>query len=54
MLKRLGIDKIDLSIVEGSGMLDLSTHLFRDASDYQMISLHDVPHCPIPTAIGHK
>jgi purine-nucleoside phosphorylase len=53
-LKRLGIDKIDLSIVEGSGLLDLSSHLFKDASDVQVISMHDVPHCPIPTAIGHK
>lgn len=31
VLKRLGVDKIDISIVEGSGMLDLSNHLFKDA-----------------------
>jgi purine-nucleoside phosphorylase len=55
VLKRLGVDKIDLSIVEGSGLLDLSDHLFRDAGDsVKIISLHDVPHSPVPTAIGHK
>jgi purine-nucleoside phosphorylase len=52
-LKRLGIEKLDLSIVEGSGLLDLSTHLFKDLQVTE-ISMHDIPHCPIPTAIGHK
>lgn len=51
ILNRLGIDKIDISIVEGSGLLDISDHLIKDP---QIISLYDVPHSPIPTAIGHK
>ena len=29
VLQRLGVDKIDIAIVEGSGMLDLSDHLFK-------------------------
>lgn len=53
VLQRLGVDKIDIAIVEGSGMLDLSDHLFK-SEEVKVISLHDVPHCPIPTAIGHK
>ncbi|TNV83810.1 hypothetical protein FGO68_gene11754 [Halteria grandinella] len=53
VLHRLNIDKIDLAIVEGSGMLDLSHHLFKDLQITE-ISMHDIPHCPIPTAIGHK
>lgn len=51
ILTRLGIDKIDISIVEGSGLLDLSDKLIKDPV---MISLYDVPNCPIPTALGHK
>jgi len=47
----LGIDKIDISIVEGSGLLDISTHLIPDPV---VVNMSDVPHCPIPTAIGHK
>jgi len=44
-----------VSIVEGSGLLEISDHLFRDAGDsVKVISLHDIPHCPVPTAIGHK
>ena len=35
-------------------MLDLSHHLFRDVGEVMVISMNDVPHCPIPTAIGHK
>ncbi|CDW84928.1 purine nucleoside phosphorylase [Stylonychia lemnae] len=48
---KLGVEKIDLSIVEGSGLLDISHHLIPDPIVIQMT---DVPHCPIPTAIGHK
>ena len=51
VLSKLGVDKIDLSIVEGSGLLDLYTHLIPDPV---VIELRDVPFCPIPTAIGHK
>lgn len=51
LLKRLGIDKIDISIVEGSGLLGISDNIMKDPI---IIDLNDVPHCPIPTAIGHK
>lgn len=51
ILKRLGIDKIDISIVEGSGLLETSHHLIKEPI---VISLFDIPHSPIPTAIGHK
>ena len=51
ILSKLNIDKIDISIVEGSGLLDISNHLLVDPV---IISLYDVPHSPIPTAIGHK
>lgn len=51
ILKRLGVDKIDISIVEGSGLLDISSHLIPDPIT---INMSEVPHCPIPTAIGHK
>lgn len=51
ILSKLGIDKIDISIVEGSGLLDISNYLLTDPV---IISLYDVPHSPIPTAIGHK
>jgi hypothetical protein len=54
-LKTLNVDKIDISIVEGSGLTDLSDHLFREAGDsVKLIRFSDIPHCPIPTAIGHK
>jgi hypothetical protein len=51
VLKRLGIDKLDISIVEGSGLLDLYRHLIPNPI---VIELTDVPHCPIPTALGHQ
>jgi len=50
-LKKLGVENIEISIVEGSGLLDISQHLIPDPIVIQMA---DVPHCPIPTAIGHK
>ena len=55
ILKTLNIDKIDISIVVGSGLTDLTDHLFRDAGDsFKLIKFSDIPHCPIPTALGHK
>lgn len=42
---------MDISIVEGSGLLDIADNLIKDA---KVISLYDVPNCPIPTALGHK
>lgn len=51
MLSKLGVDKIDISIVEGSGLLDISNHILNDPVT---INMAEVPHCPIPTAIGHK
>ena len=51
ILNRLGIDKLDISLVEGSGLLDLAYQLIADPI---IISLYDVPHCPIPTAVGHR
>jgi purine-nucleoside phosphorylase len=54
-LNKLGVDKIDIALVEGSGLTDLSDHLFRESKDsVKVISFSDIPHCPIPTAIGHK
>jgi hypothetical protein len=50
-LQKLGVDKIDVAIVEGSGLLDIANHILPDPV---IISLYDVPHAPIPTAIGHK
>ena len=30
VLKTLGVDKIDIAIIEGSGLVDLSSHLFKE------------------------
>ena len=51
VLARLKIDKIDIAIVEGSGLLDISSSIMPDQI---VIDMHDIPHCPIPTALGHK
>lgn len=38
-------------MVEGSGFADTARTLMKDI---KTISLFDVPHSPIPTALGHK
>ena len=51
VLNRLGVDKIDIAIVEGSGLADLADYLIPEPI---LIDLAEIPHCPIPTALGHK
>lgn len=51
ILNALKIDKIDIAIVEGSGLTEISKYLIPNPV---IIDLSNVPHAPLPAAQGHK